>query len=174
MLRLTSERAPKPRKTSEQEDFLAFFQRKRAQRTEKPDNPWSLAQVNTRLKFVKDYHEHVIASAVAEFLRDDKKGGLDPPWPLWAFIHDWPQYASRAERRSASPMSFAPAALEQSVVATVLDAETLRVSAAELVDASGLAPEDFEACRPYWSAILALLASSRPADARTVANRCRG
>lgn len=37
-------------------------------------------------------------SAFDLFLEADRPAGLDPPYPLWAFATDWPQYLSKASR----------------------------------------------------------------------------
>lgn len=96
---------PKPRKQSLQERFAATAaEARKAWMGEQwiPDVTWPIQRVNKQLGFLTEANAPTVAEAYDAFLADERKGALDPPWPLWAFAADWSTYASRVLRGTGS------------------------------------------------------------------------
>lgn len=89
------------RKPSEQERFYAWFAGLREQRighANSPDHKRNIQWQNKHLADLVSQDKGSMVRAVELYFADESKGQKSPPWSLWLFVQDWPQYFDRAKR----------------------------------------------------------------------------
>lgn len=104
--RLEVQRGKKPRKLSDQENIaLALLDRRTAVLGADvvPDKAYGPSRLNKMLAEAVQYPRELVEAAYADFLDADRPATLDPPYPLWTFCQDLPEYISRVQRAGGLP-----------------------------------------------------------------------